>query len=215
VGYRSAGSPKGPALSQADAPSTVPADGSGDAPERRRAPQVWRWRAQALSQWGENLGGAARLLESSQACRCGTPRRARAVAARKREGRSEAHGGMAAVSGRCDGRPGSLREGEAQEGSGLLRQANSRQEVPDSGYGKPRGRARGRAADSARPSPPRSVQPAGSQRRGGHGPRERHRRTWRSKPLKGEAQERSGMKQGREGSRGGNRREGRNPGAGT
>ena len=67
----------------------------------------------------------------------------------------------------------------------------------------------------ARPGPWRGAQRAGLQRRGGDGPREGHRRTRRSKPLKGEAQERSGLKHGREGPRGASRREGRNPEDGT
>ena len=137
------GVPEGPALSQADAPSTVPEGGPGDAPERGRVLQVRRWKELALSKWGENLGEAARLLESSQVSRRRRPRRAGAIAGRKPEGRSEAHGGMAARTGRRDGRHGGLREEEAQEGSGLRRQANSRSDVPDSGYGKPRGRACG------------------------------------------------------------------------
>jgi hypothetical protein len=138
-----AGSPKGPALSQAGTLPTALEGHPGDAPGNRRTSQAWRWRELDLSQWGENLGEAARLLEPGQAARRRRPRRAGAAAGRKPEGRPEAQGGMAARSGRCGGRIAGLREDEAHEGSGLRRLANSRPEHPDSGDEKPRGRACG------------------------------------------------------------------------
>jgi len=65
VGISSDGVPEGPALSQAGVPSTAPEGDLGDALGSRRAVQVCWSGGLALSKWGENLGGAARLSESS------------------------------------------------------------------------------------------------------------------------------------------------------
>jgi hypothetical protein len=111
---------------------------------------------------------------------------------------------------------GKPQEGQSPRGDRILWVGENPPEgVPDSRDGKPRGRAGGLQVDPPQSGPPRSAQQAGSQRRGGDGPRKRHQRTWKNKPLKGEAQERSGLQHDRQGSRGANRREGQNPEGGT
>jgi hypothetical protein len=170
----------------------------------------------ALSQYGE--GTLEGLLDSRSRARPlvvedpGGPGRwqdASPKAVRKPRGGWPPDRGGATGGGRAPGRM------KPRRGAIPTVLVNNRSAGSDSGDGKPRGRGGGSRAGSVRPWPPRGAQLAGLQRRGGDGPRKRHRRTRRSKSLKGEAQERSGLKDGREGARGANRREGGNPEGGT
>jgi hypothetical protein len=135
-------------------------------------------RAWLFHNWGRNLGEAARLLESSQVLRRQTPEGRGDRGAQARRSPGSPWGGSPPDRWRRGGERESLREEEAQEGSGpsgVGRTAGWWVRTP--GTGSLEDGLADRATDDAWFRPPRSAQPAGGQRRGGDGPRERCRRT--------------------------------------